>query len=177
MYPHRWRMLILVYELIIILVRRVIYTIELVHTALLCTRTVRDLRACACVSTPARVRVRVACMRLCQLRLCLGPLRLCLRLSLHLCACDPRKTCRASRPSLRLRGNAPSSRVPGQGTRSAGGRRSHHAAVGWLRGPRRRWRPGPLGAQIGPCAMGFFGSMRRRTSRLAAVAADTTHAR
>ena len=91
------------------------------------TRTVRDLRACACVSTPARVRVRVACLRLCQLRLCLGPLRLCLRLSLHLCACDPRKTCRASRPSLRLRGNAPSSRVPGRGTRSAGVRRSHHA--------------------------------------------------
>ena len=77
---------------------RHIFPLELVHTALLRTRSVRDLRACACVSTPARVRVRVACLRLCQLRLCLGPLRLCLRLgplrlclrlSLHLCACDP----------------------------------------------------------------------------------------
>ena len=44
----------MVYELIFILVRRVLITLELVHAALLRTRTVRDLHACACVS----VRVR-----------------------------------------------------------------------------------------------------------------------
>ena len=42
---------VLVYELIFISVRRVlITTLELVHTALLRTRTVRDLRAFSCVS-------------------------------------------------------------------------------------------------------------------------------
>jgi hypothetical protein len=70
-----------------------------------------------------------------------------------------------------LSGHALSCHLPGQGTRSAGVRRSHHAVEGWLRGPRRRWHPGPLGAEIGPCAMGLFGSMRRRTSRFYEMAA------
>ena len=47
----------MVYELIFILVRRVLITLELVHTALLRTRTLRDRRACAYVS----VRVRGVC--------------------------------------------------------------------------------------------------------------------
>ena len=78
---------VLVYELVFISVRRVlITTLELVHTALLRTRTVRDLRAraCACVS------VRVLRTPLPAVPVPVGPLCECARASRadpcrHLC--------------------------------------------------------------------------------------------
>ena len=111
---------VLVYELISILLRRVLITLELVHTALR-TRTVRDLRACACVS----VRVRAV-----PTPLPAGLSRRCPRRSRGSTSCA----------SLPAEVHAP---CPPPGSESVGGSPCHAAAPAWLRGPRRPSPPSP----------------------------------
>ena len=152
-------LILILHELIFILVRRVLITLELVHTALLRTRTVRDLRACACVS------VRVACLHLCQLRLCLGPLRLCLRLGPCACACACPSTCVPVTLCHSLKSR------PSRAQSSLSSSLTGIDFLGFFAGGTRAWPPTGVGERgVGPMPRGGTGV----AARAEAVASGAT---